>query len=113
MDERTKEIMLANLQEVANRRLDVQKAIIEDKKQAEDPREQGRELEQNIREIQNTVRFEAATLPPLPPLSSAWPSSVRPPAARTSAPTRSGWLDGRSVGVDGAPSDNSQESVFL
>ncbi len=32
MDERTKEIMLANLEEVANRRLEVQKANIEDKK---------------------------------------------------------------------------------
>ena len=41
-DERTKEIQLANLQAVAQRRLDVKKQIIEDKKLERDPRGQGR-----------------------------------------------------------------------
>ncbi len=67
LDERTKEIQLANLQDVAQRRLDVRKAIIEDKKQAR-IRESKAESERKIRQIQNTVRFEAAALPPLPPL---------------------------------------------
>ena len=41
-DERTKEIQLANLQSVAQRRLDVKKQVIEDKKLDRDPRGQGR-----------------------------------------------------------------------
>jgi ABC-2 type transport system permease protein len=67
LDERTKEIQLANLQDVAQRRLDVRKSIIEDKKQAR-IRESKAESERKTRQIQNTVRFEAAALPPLPPL---------------------------------------------
>ena len=67
LDERAKETQLANLQSVAQRRLDVRKTIIEDEKQAQ-IRDSRARLEQNTREIQNTVRFEAAALPPLPPL---------------------------------------------
>ncbi len=67
LDERTKEIQLANLQDVAQRRLDVKKAIIEDEKEAK-VRESKAESERNIRRIQNNVRFKAAALPPLPPL---------------------------------------------
>ncbi len=66
-DERTKEIQLANLQRVAQRRLDVKKQVIEDKKLNE-IREGKAESEQNIRKIQNRFRFVAAALPPLPPL---------------------------------------------
>jgi ABC-2 type transport system permease protein len=67
LDERAKETQLANLQSVAQRRLDVKKAMIEDQKQAR-IRDSRARLEQSTREIQNTVRFEAAALPPLPPL---------------------------------------------
>jgi ABC-2 type transport system permease protein len=67
LDERTKEIQLANLQEVAQRRLDVKKAIIEDNKQAK-IRESKAESERKIRQIQNTVRLQSAVLPSLPPL---------------------------------------------
>ena len=49
------------------RSLDVKKAMIEDQKQAR-IRDSRARLEQSTREIQNTVRFEAAALPPLPPL---------------------------------------------
>lgn len=66
-DERTKEIQLASLQDVAQRRLDVKKQIIEDKKQ-EKLREGRAETERKIRQIQNSVRFAAAAIPPLPPL---------------------------------------------
>jgi ABC-2 type transport system permease protein len=66
-DERTKEIQLANLQMVAQRRLDVQKQIIEDKKLVE-IREGKAESERKIRGIRNNVRLEAALVPPLPPL---------------------------------------------
>jgi ABC-2 type transport system permease protein len=66
-DERTKEIQLANLQDVAQRRLDVKKQVIEDKKQNR-IRESKAESERKIRRIENNVRFAAFTIPPLPPL---------------------------------------------
>jgi ABC-2 type transport system permease protein len=66
-DERTKEIQLAQLQTVAQRRLDVQKRIIEDGKLVE-IREAKAESERQIRSIRNWVRVEAAAIPPLPPL---------------------------------------------
>ncbi len=66
-DERTKEIQLANLQSVAQRRLDVKKQVIEDKKLIE-IREGKAESERQIRGIRNRVRLEAAVIPPLPPL---------------------------------------------
>ena len=65
-DERTKEIQLANIQRVAQRRLDVAKQGIEDKKLNE-IREAKTDSEQRIRSIQNRVRFAAAIVPPLPP----------------------------------------------
>lgn len=66
-DERTKEIMLANLQEVAQRRLEVEKAQIQDEKSMA-VREARAESEQKTRVIENRVRFLAAAIPPLPPL---------------------------------------------
>ncbi len=66
-DERTKEIQLANIQRVAQRRLDVAKQGIEDKKLNE-IREAKAESERRIRGIRNVVRFTAAAVPPLPPL---------------------------------------------
>jgi ABC-2 type transport system permease protein len=67
VDDRTKDILLMNLQEVANRRLDVRKASIEDVKRRK-VMESKAESEQNIRQIQNQVRTLAVALPPLPPL---------------------------------------------
>ncbi len=67
LDERSKEVQLDNIKEVAQRRFDVRKAAIEDQTQAR-IRDSRAKLEQNTREIQNTVRFGAAALPPLPPL---------------------------------------------
>ena len=67
VDERTKEILLMNLQEVANRRLEVKKADIEDKKR-KTVQESKAESEMKIRQIQNGVRFLAAALPPVPPI---------------------------------------------
>jgi len=66
-DERTKEIQLANLQRVAQRRFDVKKQMIEDKKLNE-IRDAKTESEQQIRRIRNNVRYVAAGVPPLPPL---------------------------------------------
>jgi len=67
LDERTKEIMLANLQEVAQRRLDVEKQKIEDEK-LNSIREGRAESERKTRAIENRVRYLAAGVPPLPPL---------------------------------------------
>jgi ABC-2 type transport system permease protein len=67
VDERTKEIMLTNLQDVANRRLEVEKANIEDQKRKKIQESKG-EMERHVRQIQNGVRAEAILLPPLPPL---------------------------------------------
>ena len=99
-DERTKEIQLANLQSVAQRRLDVKKQVIEDKKLIE-IREGKAESERKIRGIRNTVRLEAAADPAA---SSAHPghcSSGSADAARKSgSEPASGWL--RTTG----PTDN-------
>jgi ABC-2 type transport system permease protein len=66
-DERTKEIQLANLQQVAQRRLDVNKQNIEDRK-LNKIRESKAGSEEKRRGIENNVRTWAAVLPPLPPL---------------------------------------------
>ena len=68
VDERTKEIMLANLQEVANRRLDVEKANIDDQKQQK-IQESKADMEQQVRRIQNRIRSLAIAIPPLPALA--------------------------------------------
>lgn len=67
MDERTKEIRVLQLQEIANRRLDVDKANIEDQKRKKILEIKG-DTEQEIRRTQNRVRAVAIALPPLPPL---------------------------------------------
>ncbi len=67
LQDRDKEIQLENLKSVAQRRLDVKRAIIEDEKQAR-IRDSRARLEQKTREIQNSVKFVAAALPALPPL---------------------------------------------
>lgn len=68
LDDRTKEIMLANLEDVANRRLDVQKANIEDRKRRT-VQESKAESERNVRRIRNGVRFQAALFEPILPLA--------------------------------------------
>lgn len=70
LDERTKEIMLLNLQDVAQRRLDVEKQKIEDEK-LNQIREGRAESQLKTRAIENQVRYLAAALPPLPPLMLA------------------------------------------
>jgi ABC-2 type transport system permease protein len=67
MDERTKEIMLVNIQDVENRRLDVEKEKIEDQKRKK-VLESKTELEQKVRAIQNQIRGMAVVFPALPPL---------------------------------------------
>jgi ABC-2 type transport system permease protein len=67
LDERTKDITLQQLQDVENRRLDVQKANIEDEKRKKI--EESRAVkEQAIRSIQSRIKLAAILLPPLPAL---------------------------------------------
>jgi len=67
MDARTKDIMLANLQEVESRRLEVDKANIDDEKRRKLQESKG-DKERKIKTIQNQVRVFALLLPPLPAL---------------------------------------------
>ncbi len=66
VDDRTKEILLGNLEEVANRRLEVQKANIEDKKRRK-IYESKADSEVQTRGIRNRVRWEAL-LEAVPPV---------------------------------------------
>jgi ABC-2 type transport system permease protein len=67
LDDRTKEIMLGNLQEVAQRRLDVDKQTIEDEK-LNKIREAKADSEQKKGAIEDGVGLLATVIPPLPPL---------------------------------------------
>ena len=67
MDEQTKQIRVLQLQEVANRRLDVDKANIDDQTRKKVLEIKG-DTEREIRRTQNNVRAVAIALPPLPPL---------------------------------------------
>jgi ABC-2 type transport system permease protein len=67
IDERAKEIRLITLQEVANRRLDVEKTNIEDEKRRK-IQESKAETEQQVRAIQNQIRVLATFVPPMPAL---------------------------------------------
>jgi ABC-2 type transport system permease protein len=67
LDAQTKQIMLLNLQEVANRRLEVEKANIEDQKRKK-IQESKADMEVKVRAIHNRIRALAMVLPPLPPI---------------------------------------------
>ena len=68
VDERTKEILAANLQEVANRRLAVQKLNIEDQKRRK-IFDSKAETEVATRGIRDRVRWLALLLEPMPPIA--------------------------------------------
>ncbi|MFM7593122.1 MAG: Gldg family protein [Isosphaeraceae bacterium] len=65
LDDQTKEIMIANVQEVENRRLVVEKAKIDDEKRAAINQSRN-ESRASVRSIENRFRFLAIVLPPLP-----------------------------------------------
>ena len=65
LDEQTKQIMIANLQSVENRRLAVARATIEDEKQRQIETSRAN-MEDSVRGIQNTIKLLAVALPPIP-----------------------------------------------
>ena len=67
LDERSREIMLSTLEKVENRRLDVEKAAIDDDKRRK-VQESKATMEQSIRQIENRVRVGAILAAPLPAL---------------------------------------------
>jgi ABC-2 type transport system permease protein len=67
LDDRTKEIKLQTVERVENRRLDVEKAAIEDDKRRKVQESKGM-MEQSIRAIENRVRVGAILAAPLPAL---------------------------------------------
>ena len=91
-DERTKAIMLGNLEEVENRRLDVVKATIEDQKRQKILDSKGQK-ERAIQRIENRIRLMAIVLPPLPALLLGCLVYGRGSHERTVEPTRIGWRE--------------------
>lgn len=65
LDEQTRRIMIANVQSVENRRLQVARANIEDEKQRQIENSRA-EMESAVRRIQNTIKLLAVALPPVP-----------------------------------------------
>ncbi|MEB2360529.1 MAG: Gldg family protein [Bryobacteraceae bacterium] len=65
LDERTKQIMISNVQSVENRRLTVARANIDDEKQRQIENSRA-DMENSIRGIQNTIKLLAVALPPIP-----------------------------------------------
>lgn len=67
IDEQSRQVMIANVRAVENRRLAVARTTIEDEKQAQIEASRA-EMENAIRSIQNTIKLMAVALPPIPAL---------------------------------------------
>jgi hypothetical protein len=65
LDGQTKSIMIANVENVENRRLSVARTNIEDEKERAIERSRA-DMEASIRTIQNTIKVLAVVLPPIP-----------------------------------------------
>jgi ABC-2 type transport system permease protein len=65
LDEQAKEVMIANVQSVENRRFQVARTTIEDEKQRQIDTSRA-DMENSIRGIQNTIKLMAVLLPPIP-----------------------------------------------
>jgi ABC-2 type transport system permease protein len=65
LDAQTQRIMINNLQNVENRRLQVARKNIEDEKERQIERSRA-DMEASIRGIQNTIKLLAVALPPIP-----------------------------------------------
>jgi len=65
LDEQAKDVMIANVQSVETRRLQVARSTIEDEKQHQIEISRA-DMENSIRVIQNTIKLLAVVLPPIP-----------------------------------------------
>ena len=65
LDQQTKQIMVANLEQVENRRLAVARSNIQDQRQQQIERSRA-DMETSIRGIQSTIQLLAVVLPPIP-----------------------------------------------
>ena len=65
LDDQAKQVMIANVQSVENRRLQVARTTIEDEKQRQIDGSRA-DMENSIRGIQNTIKLMAVVLPPIP-----------------------------------------------
>jgi ABC-2 type transport system permease protein len=65
LDEEAKQVMMANVQGIENRRLQVARTTIEDEKQRQIETSRG-DMENAVRTIQSTIRVMAVVLPPVP-----------------------------------------------
>jgi len=65
LDDQAKQVMIANVQAVENRRLQVARTTIEDEKQRQIDSSRA-DMENSIRGIQNTIKLMAVVLPPIP-----------------------------------------------
>jgi ABC-2 type transport system permease protein len=68
LDAEAKQVMIANVQSVENRRLQVARTTIEDEKQRQIEASRA-DMENSIRGIQNTIKLMAVALPPIPALA--------------------------------------------
>jgi len=67
LDDQSREVMIANLQAVESRRLQVAQQTIEDERQRQIEASRA-DMENSIRGIQNTIKLMAVALPPVPAL---------------------------------------------
>lgn len=67
LDDQAKQIMISNVQSVENRRLTVARSNIDDERQRQVELSRS-DMEGSIRGIQNTIKFLAVVLPPIPAL---------------------------------------------
>jgi ABC-2 type transport system permease protein len=65
LDDEAKEVMMANVQGIENRRLQVARTTIEDEKQRQIETSRA-DLENSVRDIQSTIKLMAVVLPPIP-----------------------------------------------
>jgi ABC-2 type transport system permease protein len=65
LDDQTRQIMIANVQQVESRRLQVTRSNIDDEKQRQIENSRA-DMENSIRGIQNTIKLLAVALPPIP-----------------------------------------------
>jgi ABC-2 type transport system permease protein len=76
LDEQAKQVMIANVQAVENRRFQVARTTIEDEKQRKIESSRA-DMESSIRGIQNTIKLLAVLLPPIPAVALFLFVSVR------------------------------------